>query len=75
MSDELAAMQRLNEHFLSEYPREAARALEAQSAQATLQVLLSQSPEAQPSFEPVSPSEACPASRAAWAGTTQQRTR
>lgn len=47
MSDELAAVTRLNERFLTDYPREAARALEAQSPQATVQVLLTQSPEAQ----------------------------
>lgn len=47
MSDELAAVTRLNERFLTDYPREAARALEAQSPQATVQVLQTQSPEAQ----------------------------
>ena len=47
MSDELAAVTRLNERFLIDHPREAARALESLSPQATVQVLMTQSPEAQ----------------------------
>lgn len=46
MSDELAAVSLLNERFLTDYPLEAARALEAQSAEATIQVLQARSPAA-----------------------------